>query len=137
MARSRQFRPGHADFTYDAKYGVRDYRGGGRSSARETAARVAAGAVARKVLGDGVTIRGAWCRSGRTRSTAPTGTGTRRATTPSGAPTPSCGAVWEGYLDGVRKAGSCGAVIEVVAEGVPAGLGRADLRQARRRPGRG
>ena len=54
-----RYRPGHADYTYDTKYGVRDYRGGGRSSARETASRVAAGAVARRVLGDGIQIRGA------------------------------------------------------------------------------
>ena len=61
---AHKFRPGHADFTYQAKYGIRDYRGGGRSSARETASRVAAGAVARKVLGDGVTIRGALVQIG-------------------------------------------------------------------------
>ena len=65
MARSpTQFRPGHADLTYELKYGIRDYRGGGRSSARETAMRVAAGAIARKVLGDGVRIRGALVQIG-------------------------------------------------------------------------
>jgi len=78
-----KFRPGHADYTYFAKYGIRDYRGGGRSSARETAARVAAGAIARKIL-TGVSIRGAMCRWVRTKLSAPTGTGTRSAIIPSG-----------------------------------------------------
>ena len=64
---AEQFRPGHADLTYDLKYGVRDYRGGGRSSARETAMRVAAGGVARRVLGDGVRIRGALVQMGASR----------------------------------------------------------------------
>jgi chorismate synthase len=81
-----RFRPGHADFTYDAKYGIRDYRGGGRSSARETAMRVAAGAVARKVL-QGVTIRGALFRSGRTNSIAAIGTGRKSTTTRFSVPT--------------------------------------------------
>ena len=84
-----QFRPGHADFTYQAKYGIRDYRGGGRASARETAMRVAAGAIARKVLGEAVTIQGALIQIGpgphRARRA---GTGTRSSATPSGAPTP-------------------------------------------------
>ena len=83
-----QFRPGHADFTYHAKYGIRDYRGGGRASARETAMRVAAGAIARKVLGEAVTIQGALIQIGRrTASSAPPGTGTRSGAIPSGAPT--------------------------------------------------
>jgi chorismate synthase len=119
-----KFRPGHADFTYIEKYGVRDYRGGGRSSARETAARVAAGAVARKVVPQ-VTIRAAlvqmgphkinranwdWAASGQQPVLLP-----RRG---------SCERAWEAYLDGIRKAGSsCGAVIEVVASDVPAGWG--------------
>ena len=75
-----KYRPGHADYTYDAKYGVRDYRGGGRQSARETAMRVAAGAIARKVLDrlyGKVTIRGALVRWARRKSTAPAGTGTK------------------------------------------------------------
>ena len=69
------YRPSHADYTYDAKYGIRDYRGGGRQSARETAARVAAGAIARKIV-PGMTVRGALANWGRTKSTAPAGTGT-------------------------------------------------------------
>jgi chorismate synthase len=77
-----KYRPGHADYTYQAKYGVRDYRGGGRSSARETAARVAAGAVARKII-PGVTIKGALIQMGRTGSTAPTGTRARSTAIPS------------------------------------------------------
>ena len=82
-----KYRPGHADFTYDAKYGIRDYRGGGRSSARETAARVAAGAVARKVI-PGVTIRAALVKIGKLRSTARVGTGTRSRAIRSSRPTP-------------------------------------------------
>ena len=81
-----KFRPGHADYTYDAKYGMRDYRGGGRSSARETAARVAAGAIARKVL-PGVTVRGALVQMGPHEIDRATGTGTRSTTTRSSAPT--------------------------------------------------
>ena len=116
------FRPGHADFTYQAKYGMRDYRGGGRSSARETAMRVAAGAVARKVV-PGIRVRGAlvqigpyaidrrkwdWDEVDQNPFFSPDGKAAR----------------WEGFLDEVRKRGSStGAVIEVVAEGVPAGLG--------------
>ena len=70
------YRPGHADYTYDVKYGVRDYRGGGRSSARETAARVAAGAVARKII-PGIMIRARSCRWAPTRQSRPAGIGTR------------------------------------------------------------
>ncbi|MBM3576174.1 MAG: chorismate synthase [Alphaproteobacteria bacterium] len=118
-----KYRPGHADYVYDAKYGVRDYRGGGRSSARETAARVAAGAIARKVIA-GVTIRGAlvqvgphkidranfdWAEVERNALFCPDARATR---------------LWADYLDDVRKEGSSiGAVIEVIAEGVPAGWG--------------
>ena len=119
-----QFRPGHADLTYQLKYGVRDYRGGGRSSARETAMRVAAGGVARKVLGDGVRIRGALVQigphlvdRGRWDWDAVDGN-------PFFCPDAVMAATWESYLAGVRKAGSsAGAVIEVVAEGAPPGLG--------------
>ena len=117
-----QFRPGHADYTYWTKYGIRDYRGGGRSSARETAARVAAGAVARKVLDicwRAVTIRGALVQIGphSDRSRA-LGLGRGRATIRSGRPdagvVPRCG---RAISTSVRKAGSSvGAVIEVVAE---------------------
>ena len=129
MARSPpKFRPGHADLTYHLKYGIRDYRGGGRSSARETAARVAAGGVARAALAalaPEVRIRGALVQIGdRSRSTAPPGTGTRFRETPSGRPDPRAAEAWATYLDGLRKSGnSVGAVIELVAEGVPAGLG--------------
>ena len=134
-----KFRPSHADYTYFKKYGVRDYRGGGRQSARETAVRVAAGAIARKILGDGVRIRGAVVQLGtpedRPRAN---GTGTPPATIPSGAPTARPAQGWEGYLDDVRKRGSsCGAVIEVVASGVAVGTGRSGLRQARCRSRQG
>ena len=123
-----KFRPGHADYTYDAKYGVRDYRGGGRQSARETAMRVAAGAIARKVLDKlygKVTIRGALVQMGTQNDHArQLGLGRSRATIPSSAPTPRRVAPWTEYLEGMRKKGSSvGAVIEVVAEGIPAGLG--------------
>jgi chorismate synthase len=118
------FRPGHADLAYHLKYGVRDYRGGGRSSARETAMRVAAGAIARKVLGSGVTIRGALVAMG--------GDAVDRANWDWKAvrendffcPDREAAARWEETLLALRKAGSSvGAVVEVVAEGVPPGLG--------------
>jgi chorismate synthase len=122
------YRPGHADYTYDAKYGIRDFRGGGRSSARETASRVAAGAVARRVLahvlGDTVSVRAGLVQLG------PHGIDRTRwdwaavDANPFFTPDPGVVDHFAAYLDGVRKAGSsCGAVIEVVAEGVPAGLG--------------
>jgi len=118
-----RFRPGHADFTYDAKYGIRDYRGGGRSSARETAMRVAAGAVARKVL-QGVTIRGALVQVGEHRIDRGNWDWAEVGNNPFFSPDAEAAAHWTTYLDGVRKAGSSvGAVIEVVAEGVPAGWG--------------
>ncbi len=118
------FRPGHADFTYWKKYGVRDYRGGGRSSARETAVRVAAGAIARRVLGDGVIIRGALIQIGphaidRQRCHWPT-----VEENPFWCPDASAAETWVGVLDDVRKSrSSIGGLIEVVATGVPAGLG--------------
>ncbi|MEL6735020.1 MAG: chorismate synthase, partial [Pseudomonadota bacterium] len=120
---ARRYRPGHADFTYDAKYGVRDYRGGGRSSARETAARVAAGAIARLVV-PGVTIRAGMVQMGphtvdRTRLDW-----TTVDDNPFFCPDPVAAQAWEEELAKVRKAGSSvGAVIEVVADGVPAGWG--------------
>jgi chorismate synthase len=118
------YRPGHADFTYDRKYGVRDYRGGGRSSARETAARVAAGAVARKVLGESVTIRAAVIQVGPHKIDRANWNWDTCETNPFWCPDAAAAERWEAYLDGVRKAGSsCGAIIEVVAEGVPAGWG--------------
>ncbi|WP_299480101.1 chorismate synthase [uncultured Roseibium sp.] len=118
-----RFRPGHADFTYDAKYGIRDYRGGGRSSARETAMRVAAGAVARKVL-QGVTIRGALVQVGTQKIDRGNWDWAEVDNNPFFSPDAAAAANWVEYLDGVRKAGSSvGAVIEVVAEGIPAGWG--------------
>ncbi|MBX9684923.1 MAG: chorismate synthase [Hyphomicrobium sp.] len=118
-----KYRPGHADITYDAKYGVRDYRGGGRSSARETASRVAAGAVARQVI-DGVTIRGALVQMGPHSIDRTRWNWSDVDANPFFCPDVQTALAWESYLDGIRKAGSsCGAVIEVVAEGVPAGWG--------------
>jgi chorismate synthase len=119
-----KFRPGHADYTYWAKYGIRDYRGGGRSSARETAARVAAGAVARRVLGDGVTIRGAVVQIGPHKIDRAKWDWSACGENPFWCPDRDMAAKWEEFLDATRKAGSSvGAVIEVVAEGVPAGWG--------------
>ncbi|MDH3741091.1 MAG: chorismate synthase [Hyphomicrobiales bacterium] len=116
-----KFRPGHADFTYLEKYGVRDYRGGGRSSARETASRVAAGAVARKVL-DGITIRGGMVQMG-TRNTD-VRDWDAVSQNPLFCPDAAAAVDWAAALDKIRKSGSsCGAVIEVVASGVPSGWG--------------
>jgi len=118
-----RFRPGHADFTYDAKYGIRDYRGGGRASARETAMRVAAGAVARKVL-QGVTVRGALVQVGPHKIDRANWDWAEVDNNAFFSPDAKAAAFWADYLDGIRKAGSSvGAVIEVVAEGVPAGWG--------------
>jgi len=119
-----KFRPGHGDYTYWKKYGLRDYRGGGRSSARETAMRVAAGGVARKVLGPGVSIRAALIQIGPHAIDRSRWDWAEVDNNPFFCPDAKTAAQWEGYLDGVRKAGSsAGAIIEVVAEGVPAGLG--------------
>jgi len=121
---AQKYRPGHADFAYERKYGIRDPRGGGRSSARETAARVAAGAVARLVLGAGVTIRGALVQLGEKRIAPARWDWQAVDANPFWCPDPVAAAEWEDYLDGVRKAGSSvGAVIELRASGVPAGLG--------------
>jgi chorismate synthase len=118
-----KYRPGHADLTYDAKYGIRDYRGGGRSSARETAARVAAGAVARKVI-PGVTIRGAMVQMGERVINRANWDWNAVNENPFFCPDPQAAKDWEIYLDGIRKDGSSvGAVIEVIASGVPAGWG--------------
>jgi len=118
-----RFRPGHADLTYELKYGIRDYRGGGRSSARETAARVAAGAVARRLL-PGVTIRGALVQMGPHRIDRARWDWAAVDENPFFCPDALAAAGWESYLSDVRRRGSsCGAVIEVVAEGVPPGLG--------------
>jgi chorismate synthase len=119
-----KFRPGHADYTYWVKYGIRDYRGGGRSSARETACRVAAGAVARKLLGDKITIRGAVVQMGMHRIDHAKWDDAEIGNNPFFCPDPLAVPVWTDYLDTIRKNGSSiGAVIEVVAKGVPAGLG--------------
>jgi chorismate synthase len=121
---AERFRPGHADLTYELKYGIRDYRGGGRSSARETAMRVAGGAVARKVLGSGLRIRGALVQMGPHRIDRSRWDWAAVEDNPFFCPDPVMAVAWEDYLSGVRKAGSsCGAVIEVVAEGAPPGLG--------------
>jgi len=118
-----KFRPGHADYTYWTKYGIRDYRGGGRSSARETAMRVAAGAIARKVIGD-VTIRGALVQIGANKVDRSLWDWDAVDANPFFCPDAAAAVAWSDYLDQVRKAGSSiGAVIEVVAEGVPPGWG--------------
>ena len=120
---ARKYRPGHADYVYDAKYGVRDYRGGGRSSARETAVRVAAGAVARKVLA-GVTIRGALVQIGPHKIDRAGFDWDEVENNPFFCPDKDAAARWADYLDDIRKAGSSiGAVIELEAVGVPVGWG--------------
>ncbi|MDP2696823.1 chorismate synthase [Thalassospira sp.] len=119
-----QFRPGHADYTYWEKYGIRDYRGGGRSSARETAMRVAAGAVARKVLGDDIKIRGALVKMGTKEINRANWDWNEIDNNPFFTPDATAVPVFEDYLDGLRKEGSSvGAVIEVICSGVPVGLG--------------
>src|SRR5512143_2726595 len=123
-----RFRPGHADYTYWAKYGIRDYRGGGRSSARETASRVAAGAVARlvlaHVLGPAVVIRGALIQIGHQPIDRNRWDWDATEQNPFWCPDAKTVPLWEAQLDAVRKAGSStGAVIEVIASGIPAGLG--------------
>ncbi|HKT52914.1 MAG TPA: chorismate synthase [Caulobacteraceae bacterium] len=121
---ARAFRPGHADFTYMAKYGVRDYRGSGRASARETAARVAAGAVARKVLGEHILVRAALTQIGAHAIDRSRWDWSIVGTNPFWCPDPEMVEVWEQHLEAARKAGSStGAVIEVEAQGVPAGWG--------------
>ncbi|MET0905333.1 MAG: chorismate synthase [Tardiphaga sp.] len=118
-----KFRPGHADFTYDAKYGLRDYRGGGRSSARETATRVAAGAIARKVV-PGVTVRAALVQMGPHKIDRGHWNWDEVGNNPFFCPDAEKAAFYADYLDGIRKSGSSiGAVIEVAVDGVPAGLG--------------
>ena len=117
------YRPGHADYVYDAKYGIRDYRGGGRSSARETAMRVAAGAIARRIIPQ-VTIRGAIVRIGSHAIDRERWDWDETARNPFFSPDPAASDAFATYLDDVRKRGSSvGAVIEVVAEGVPVGWG--------------
>jgi chorismate synthase len=125
---ANRYRPGHADYVYDAKYGIRDHRGGGRSSARETAARVAAGAIARKILQDkihqNVTIRGALVQMGPHKIDRANWDWQEVSQNPFFCPDAKAAAFYEGFLDGIRKDGlSTGAVLEVHAEGVPVGLG--------------
>jgi len=121
---ARQYRPGHADYVYQAKYGVRDYRGGGRSSARETAARVAAGALARKVLGPGVILRACLVQIGPHKIERRRFDWAETHNNPLWCPDPDMAPIWAAHLDAVRKAGSStGAVVEVVADGAPAGWG--------------
>ena len=119
-----RYRPGHADLTYDAKYGIRDYRGGGRSSARETANRVAAGAIARKVLGDGIKVRACVVSIGDQDIDPANWDWDTVRQNPFWCPDAKAAKDWEAYLDAVRKDGnSVGAVIHVEATGVPAGWG--------------
>jgi chorismate synthase len=119
-----KFRPGHADYTYDAKYGIRDYRGGGRQSARETAVRVAAGAIARKVLGDSIQIRGALVQVGADSVDRANWDWTETDRNAFFCPDATAAARWTEQLDDIRKNGSSiGAIIEVAANGVPAGWG--------------
>ncbi len=118
-----KYRPGHADYTYIEKYGIRDYRGGGRSSARETAMRVAAGGLARKVV-PGMIVRGALVQMGPHKINRDNWDWDEVNNNPFFAPDKEIVDVWADYLDGLRKSGSSiGAVIEVVAENVPVGLG--------------
>jgi chorismate synthase len=118
-----KYRPGHADYTYDAKYGIRDYRGGGRQSARETATRVAAGAIARKIV-PGMTVRGALIQMGKHSIERARWNWNEVERNPFFCPDAEKAKFFEGYLDEIRKRGSSvGAVIEVVADGVPVGLG--------------
>ena len=124
-----QFRPGHADYTYQAKYGIRDYRGGGRSSARETAVRVAAGAIAdltlQQVLGADYRVRGGVVQIGPHAISRDRLDWNECDNNPFFCPDPVAAKEWEAYLDGVRKQGSsAGAILEIVADGIPAGLGQ-------------
>ena len=119
-----RYRPGHADLTYDAKYGIRDYRGGGRSSARETANRVAAGAIARKVLGEDIKIQGAVIQIGEKMVDGENWDWDEVNNNPFWCPDAVAAKEWEDYLDSIRKDGnSVGAILEVRASGVPAGWG--------------
>ncbi|QDC07858.1 chorismate synthase [Oceanicola sp. D3] len=124
---AEKFRPGHADITYWQKYGIRDYRGGGRSSARETAARVAAGGLARNALAKlvpGLSIKGFMVSMGERAADPARYDMAEIDNNPFWTPDAQAAEDWAGYLDELRKSGnSVGAVIEVVASGAPAGLG--------------
>jgi chorismate synthase len=118
-----KYRPGHADYTYDVKYGIRDYHGGGRQSARETATRVAAGAVARKIV-PGMTVRAALIQMGGHKIDPARWDWDEIPRNPFFCPDAEQARFFESYLDEIRKRGSSvGAVIEVIADGVPVGLG--------------
>ncbi|WP_455478604.1 chorismate synthase [Bartonella sp. B10] len=120
---AHQYRPGHADYTYNAKYGIRDYRGGGRASARETAVRVAAGALARKVVPN-LTVRGAVIAIGPHNINRDRWDWAEVNNNPFFTPDPETVPIFSNYIDEVRKAGSSvGAIVEIVAENVPVGLG--------------
>ena len=126
---ANQFRPGHADYTYQMKYGHRDYRGGGRSSARETAIRVAAGAIAdiflKRALGNSYQVRGAVVQIGPHAINRENMEWSERDNNPFFCPDAAMAKQWESYLDGVRKAGSsAGAILEITADGIPVGLGQ-------------
>jgi chorismate synthase len=123
-----KFRPGHADYTYEKKYGIRDYRGGGRSSARETAMRVAAGAIARKIIEfrtkTNISIKGALVQIGPHQIDREKWNWDEVDRNPFWSPDPNAAIQWSTFLDKVRKSGSsAGAIIELVATGVPVGLG--------------
>ena len=123
-----KFRPGHADYTYFLKYGIRDYRGGGRQSARETASRVAAGAIAKivlnKLIGKKFKVTGAVIQLGILGCNKKNWNEKQIRKNPFFCPDKKSIKLWEKYLLAVRKAGSsCGAIIELRASGVPAGLG--------------
>ena len=123
-----KFRPGHADFTYFKKYGIRDFRGGGRQSARETACRVAAGAVAKivlkKLIGFKFNIIGAVTQLGLMSCDKEKWNNSEIRKNPFFCPDKSSLKLWEEYLLAVRKSGSsCGAIIELRASGIPVGLG--------------
>jgi chorismate synthase len=119
-----KFRPGHADYVYMQKYGLRDYRGGGRSSARETAMRVAAGAVARKILGDNIKINAALIQMGEHKINHENWCWEEVNNNPFFCPDASLVPTLENYLDEIRKAGSSvGAMLELIISGVPAGWG--------------
>jgi len=123
-AQAQALRPGHADYAWRAKYGIHDHRGGGRASARETAVRVAAGAIARIVLGPAITIRAALVAVGGDAVDRSAWDWDETQRNPFWAPDAAAAARWEAALDTARKNGtSLGAIIEVVAEGVPPGWG--------------
>ena len=123
-----KFRPGHADYTYEKKYGIRDYRGGGRSSARETAMRVAAGAIAQKIISSrtkkNMKIRGALVQIGPHKVNRDNWDWEETQRNPFWSPDQDAASKWSTFLDDVRKSGSsAGAIIEIVATDVPIGLG--------------